>query len=42
MEKNPEFLGRRDTHEGINWIGDGTGFIGPVSKWILEDSPIEK
>jgi hypothetical protein len=24
----------------VNWIGDGSGLIGPVSKWILADEPI--
>lgn len=41
MVKNPDFLGRRDTTRGINWIGDGSGLFGDVDKWILEDEPIE-
>ena len=32
---DPDFLGRRDTVNGVNWIGDGSGLIGPVNKWIL-------
>ena len=26
--------------DGVNWIGDGSGLIGPVSKWILADEPL--
>ena len=35
MTKNPEFIGRRDTDKGINWIGDGTGLFCPTSKTIF-------
>ena len=39
LDNDPDFLGRRDTVNGVNWIGDGSGLIGPVSKWILADDP---
>ena len=41
-ERNPDFIGRRDTVKGINWIGDGTGIFGDIEKWILKDESIEK
>lgn len=40
LERNPDFLGRRDTVNGINWIGDGSVIFGDVDKWILEDEPL--
>lgn len=40
LDNDPDFLGRRDTSAGLNWIGDGSGLIGPVSKWVLEDEPL--
>lgn len=40
LDNDPGFLGRRDTSAGLNWIGDGSGLIGPVSKWVLEDEPL--
>ena len=40
LDNDPDFLGSRDTVDGVNWIGDGSGLIGPVSKWILADEPL--
>ena len=41
MTKNPEFIGRRNTDKGINWISDGIGLFCPTFKTILEDEPIQ-
>lgn len=40
LDNDPDFLGRRDTAAGLNWIGDGSGLIGPVDKWVLEDEGV--
>lgn len=37
LDNDPDFLGRRDTSTGLNWIGDGSGIFGDVSKWVLAD-----
>lgn len=40
LDNDPDFLGRRDTTNGINWIGDGSNIFGGANKWVLEDEPI--
>lgn len=42
MDMNPDFIGRRDPIKGISWIGDSDFDGDYVTKWILEDEPIEK
>ena len=41
LDNDPDFLGRRDTSAGLNWIGDGSNIFGSAVKWVLEDEPIE-
>jgi len=40
LDNDPDFLGRRDTVQGLNWIGDGSNIFGSANKWVLEDEPI--
>jgi hypothetical protein len=41
MDRNPDFIGRRDADKGINWIGDSDFFGDYMNKFILEDEPVE-
>lgn len=40
LDNDPDFLGRRDTVNGLNWIGDGSNIFGGANKWVLEDEPV--
>lgn len=42
LEKNPDFIGRRNDWSGYNWIAEGNGVTGEATKWILEDEPLVK
>lgn len=40
LDNDPDFLGRRDTIQGLNWIGDGSNIFGSANKWVLQDEPL--
>lgn len=40
LDNDPDFLGRRDTVNGLNWIGDGSRIFDDASKWVLVDEPL--
>ena len=40
LDNDPTFLGRRDTVNGLNWIGDGSNIFGGANKWVLQDEPV--
>jgi hypothetical protein len=37
LDNDPDFLGRRDDMNGINWIGKANGINGAVEKYALQD-----
>lgn len=37
LDNDPDFLGRRDDVNGINWIGKANGINGAVEKYALQD-----
>ena len=37
LDNDPDFLGRRDTVNGLNMIGKANGINGAVEKYVLED-----
>jgi len=40
LDNDPTFLGRRDTVNGLNWIGDGSRIFSDANKWVLQDEPV--